>query len=153
MAPCRSWRVQGLGDGMDIRQLRYFVGVLEAKSLNKASVLLHVAQPALSTQIRNLERELGVKLLDRHARGIAPTKAGERLGQHAYQLLRQVDRVRLDLSGYAAAPSGDVVMSVAPSIPRSFTAAIAERCRRSHAMERVIPVLTSFGVTEPARIR
>jgi LysR family transcriptional regulator, nitrogen assimilation regulatory protein len=115
---------------MDIRQLRYFVGVLEAKSLNKASVLLHVAQPALSTQIRNLERELGVKLLDRHARGIAPTRAGERLGQHAYQLLRQVDRVRLDLSGYATAPSGDVVMSVAPSIPRSVTAAIAERCRR-----------------------
>jgi LysR family nitrogen assimilation transcriptional regulator len=115
---------------MDIRQLRYFVGVLEAKSLNKASVLLHVAQPALSTQMRNLERELGVKLLDRHARGIAPTKAGDRLAQHAYQLLRQVDRVRLDLSGYAAAPSGDVVMSVAPSIPRSVTAAIAERCRR-----------------------
>jgi LysR family nitrogen assimilation transcriptional regulator len=115
---------------MDIRQLRYFVGVLEAKSLNKASVLLHVAQPALSTQIRNLERELGVKLLDRHARGIAPTKAGERLGQHAYQLLRQVDRVRHDLSGYATAPSGDLVMSVAPSIPRSVTAAIAERCRR-----------------------
>jgi LysR family nitrogen assimilation transcriptional regulator len=122
--------VQGLGVGMDIRQLRYFVGVLEAKSLNKASVLLHVAQPALSTQIRNLERELGVKLLDRHARGIAPTKAGERLGQHAYQLLRQVDRVRDDLSGYASAPSGDMVMSVAPSIPRSVTAAIAERCRR-----------------------
>jgi LysR family nitrogen assimilation transcriptional regulator len=115
---------------MDIRQLRYFVGVLEAKSLNKASVLLHVAQPALSTQIRNLERELGVKLLDRHARGIAPTRAGDRLAQHAYQLLRQVDRVRLDLSGYATAPSGDVVMSVAPSIPRSVTAAIAERCRR-----------------------
>jgi LysR family nitrogen assimilation transcriptional regulator len=90
---------------------------------------LHVAQPALSTQIRNLERELGVKLLERHARGIAPTKAGERLGQHAYQLLRQVDRVRLDLSRYATAPSGDVVMSVAPSIPRSVTAAIAERCR------------------------
>jgi LysR family nitrogen assimilation transcriptional regulator len=115
---------------MDIRQLRYFVGVLEAKSLNKASVLLHVAQPALSTQIRNLERELGVKLLDRHARGIAPTRAGDRLAEHAYQLLRQVDRVRLDMSGYATAPSGDVVMSVAPSIPRSVTAAIAERCRR-----------------------
>src|SRR5258705_13959834 len=106
MAPCRSWRVQGLGDGMDIRQLRYFVGVLEAKSLNKASVLLHVAQPALSTQIRNLERELGVKLLDRHARGIAPTKAGERLGQHAYQLFRQGGPRRAYLSGVSAPPGG-----------------------------------------------
>src|ERR1700730_14061992 len=115
---------------MDIRQLRYFVGGLESKMLNKASVLLHVAQPALSTQIRNVERELGVKLLDRHARGIAPTKAGERLGQHAYQLLRQGDRVGPDLSGYGTAPRGGQGMSVAPSIPRSVTAAIAERCRR-----------------------
>lgn len=115
---------------MDIRQLRYFVGVLEAKSLSKASTLLGVAQPALSTQMRNLERELGVRLLDRHARGIAPTKAGEHLAQHVYQLLRQVDRIRLDLSGYAAAPGGHVRVCVARSIPRQVTAAIAERCRR-----------------------
>jgi LysR family nitrogen assimilation transcriptional regulator len=115
---------------MDIRQLRYFVGVVEAKSLNKASALLHVAQPALSTQIRNLERDLGVKLLHRHARGILPTKAGERLAQHAYQLLRQVERVRSDLTGYAAAPSGALLMCIARSIPLIVTTAIAERCRR-----------------------
>lgn len=115
---------------MDIRQLRYFVGVVEAKSLNKASALLHVAQPALSTQIRNLERDLGVKLLHRHARGIVPTKAGERLAQHAYQLLRQVERVRSDLTGYAAAPSGGLLMCIARSIPLIVTTAIAERCRR-----------------------
>jgi LysR family nitrogen assimilation transcriptional regulator len=101
---------------MDIRQLRYFVGVVEAKSLNKASALLHVAQPALSTQIRNLERELGVKLLHRHARGIVPTKAGERLAQHAYQLLRQVERVRSDLTGYTASPSGVLLMCIARTV-------------------------------------
>jgi LysR family nitrogen assimilation transcriptional regulator len=115
---------------MDIRQLRYFVGVVEAKSLNKASALLHVAQPALSTQIRNLERDLGVKLLHRHARGIVPTKAGERLAQHAYQLLQQIERVRSDLAGYAAAPSGGLLMCIARSIPLIVTTAIAERCRR-----------------------
>lgn len=115
---------------MDIRQLRYFIGVVEAKSLNKASALLHVAQPALSTQIRNLERDLGVKLLHRHARGIVPTKAGERLAQHAYQLLRQVERVRSDLTGYAAGPSGGMLMCIARSIPLIVTTAIAERCQR-----------------------
>src|SRR5258707_8474706 len=102
---------------MDIRQLRYFVGVLEAKSLNKASVLLHVAQPALSTQIRNLERELGVKLLDRHARGIAPTKAGERLGQHALQPLSPVYLGPADPTAYAARPSAALVTSVRPPTP------------------------------------
>jgi LysR family nitrogen assimilation transcriptional regulator len=80
--------------------------------------------------MRNLERELGVKLLDRHARGVAPTKAGEHLAQHVYQLMRQVDRMRLDLTSYAAAPGGHVRMCIPPSIPRIVTTAIAERCRR-----------------------
>lgn len=114
---------------MDVRQLRYFLGVLEARSLNKASGLLHVAQPALSSQIRNLERELGVKLLHRHARGVAPTEAGERLAQHADQLLRHLDRMRQDLSDYAAAPSGRLVICVARSIPCAVSTAIVERCR------------------------
>ncbi len=114
---------------MDIRQLRYFVGVLEARSLTKASGLLHVAQPALGAQIRNLERELGAKLLHRHARGVVPTAAGERLAQHAGDLLRQFDLVRQDLMHYATAPSGRVLLSVGRTIPRIVSATIAERCR------------------------
>jgi LysR family transcriptional regulator, nitrogen assimilation regulatory protein len=114
---------------MDIRQLRYFVGVLEAKSLSKASGLLHIAQPALGVQVRNLERELGVKLLHRHPRGVAPTEAGERLAEHAGDLLRQFDRVRQDLIGYASRPSGPVLLCVSRNLPRIVTAAIAERCR------------------------
>jgi LysR family transcriptional regulator, nitrogen assimilation regulatory protein len=115
---------------VDIRQLRYFVGVLEARSLSKASDLLHVAQPALGVQIRNLERELGAKLLHRHPRGIAPTEAGERLAQHAGLLLRQFDRVRQDLIDYATTPSGRVQLCVGRTVPRIVTATIAERCRR-----------------------
>jgi LysR family transcriptional regulator, nitrogen assimilation regulatory protein len=114
---------------VDVRQLRYFLGVVEARSLNKASLLLHIAQPALSSQIRNLEYELGVKLLHRHARGVAPTEAGERLAKHADQVLRDLDRMRQDLSDYATAPSGRVVISAARSIPHAVTAAIVERCQ------------------------
>ncbi len=82
---------------MDVRQLRYFVGVLEAKSLSKASVLLHVAQPALGVQIGNLERELGAKLLHRHSRGVAPTDVGERLARRARHLLKEFDDLRRNL--------------------------------------------------------
>jgi LysR family nitrogen assimilation transcriptional regulator len=114
---------------MDVRQLRYFVGVLEAKSLNKASGLLHVAQPALGAQIRNLERELGLKLLHRHPRGVEPTEAGERLARHARQLLMQIDRMRQELSDYAAVPSGRVLMCMARSLPREVSTSIAERCQ------------------------
>ena len=114
---------------MDVRQLRYFVGVLEAKSLNKASGLLHVAQPALGAQIRNLERELGLKLLHRHPRGVEPTEAGERLARHARQLLLQIDRMRQEVSDYATTPSGRVLMCMARSLPREVSTSIAERCQ------------------------
>jgi LysR family transcriptional regulator, nitrogen assimilation regulatory protein len=114
---------------VDIRQLHYFVGVLEAKSLNKAAALLHVAQPALSNHIQRLEHELGVKLLHRHARGITPTEAGERLARHAEQLLRQVDHIRRDLSGYTTRPNGHIVLCTARTMPRIVTTAIAARCQ------------------------
>lgn len=115
---------------MDVRQLRYFLGVLEARSLNKASELLYIAQPALTSQIQNLERELGVKLLHRHARGVTPTEAGERLARHADQVLRHLDRMRQDMSGYACAPSGSVVICAARSIPGAITTEIVERCKK-----------------------
>ena len=115
---------------MDIRQLRYFLGVVEAKSLSKASGQLHVAQPALGVHIRNLELELGAKLLNRHARGVAPTQAGQRLARHAGQLLRQFDRARADLIDYATSPSGRVLVCVGRSVPRIVTAVAAERCRK-----------------------
>lgn len=115
---------------MDIRQLRYFLGVVDAKSLSKASNQLHVAQPALGVHIRNLERELGAKLLNRHARGVAPTEAGQRLARHASQLMRQFDRAREDLIDYATHPSGRVLLCVGRSVPRIVAAFAAERCRK-----------------------
>jgi DNA-binding transcriptional LysR family regulator len=62
---------------MELRHLRYFVAVAEEGSLtNAADRRLHTAQPSLSRQIRDLELEIGVKLLERKARGIALTAAG-----------------------------------------------------------------------------
>lgn len=114
---------------MDIRQLRYFMGVVEARSFTKASELLHVAQPALGVHIRNLERELGAKLLHRHSRGITPTEAGEQLAQHAVDLLRRFDRMRQDLVQHTKAPAERVLLCVGRTVPRIVTATIAERCR------------------------
>jgi hypothetical protein len=55
---------------MDFRQLRYFVAIVDAGSLMKGSERLHIAQPALSVQMRKLEAELGVPLLSRSSRGV-----------------------------------------------------------------------------------
>ena len=77
---------------MELRHLRYFVAVAEEGSLtNAAERRLHTAQPSLSRQIRDLELEVGVKLLERGARGIALTAAGRIFLDHARLALLQVE--------------------------------------------------------------
>jgi DNA-binding transcriptional LysR family regulator len=63
--------------------LRYFVAVVEEGQITRAAVKLHIAQPALSQAIAQLEAEIGVQLLERHPRGVRPTAAGERLFEKA----------------------------------------------------------------------
>jgi LysR family hca operon transcriptional activator len=77
---------------MELRHLRYFVAVAEEGSLtNAAERRLHTAQPSLSRQIRDLEVEVGVKLLERSARGIELTTAGRTFLDHARLALLQVE--------------------------------------------------------------
>src|SRR5262245_8422574 len=77
---------------MELRHLRYFVAVAEEGSLtNAAQRRLHTAQPSLSRQIRDLESEIGVKLLERKARGIALTPAGRVFLDHARLALMQIE--------------------------------------------------------------
>jgi LysR family hca operon transcriptional activator len=77
---------------MELRHLRYFVAVAEEGSLtNAAERRLHTAQPSLSRQIRDLEMEVGVKLLERSARGIELTTAGRIFLDHARLALLQVE--------------------------------------------------------------
>jgi LysR family hca operon transcriptional activator len=77
---------------MELRHLRYFIAVAEEGSLtNAAERRLHTAQPSLSRQIRDLELEVGVKLLERKARGIALTAAGRVFLDHARLALMQIE--------------------------------------------------------------
>jgi LysR family nitrogen assimilation transcriptional regulator len=71
---------------MDLRQLRYFVAIVEAGSFSRAADTLHVAQPALSQHVRAMEAAFGVPLLARHARGVWPTEAGTRLLERAREI-------------------------------------------------------------------
>jgi DNA-binding transcriptional LysR family regulator len=74
---------------MELRHLRYFVAVAEELHFRRAAERLHVAQPAVSEQVRKLEEELGVRLFDRNQRRVELTDAGAAMLDEARQVLRQ----------------------------------------------------------------
>lgn len=100
---------------MDMRQLRYFVQIVESGSLAKASRQLFIAQPALSQQMARLEDEVGKPLLLRSSRGVSPTENGEALYHHAKFMLRQLDQAVSVARQETAALSGRVTLGVAPT--------------------------------------
>lgn len=117
---------------MDVKQLRYFLGVFDAKSITKAADQLFVAQPALGLQVRKLEEELGIELFSRHSRGVTPTAAGNRLANRARVLLSQFERVKQDILDFAEEPHGRVVIGMTPTTILVLAAAVADRCREAY---------------------
>jgi DNA-binding transcriptional LysR family regulator len=93
---------------MELRHLRYFVAIAEERSITRAAERLWIAQPGLSTQMRRLESELGVPLLERHSRGIDLTQAGELFLERA--------RVALAAAEVAAGTGRDLQAGVAGSV-------------------------------------
>ncbi|WP_165491201.1 LysR substrate-binding domain-containing protein [Lichenihabitans psoromatis] len=101
---------------MDLRQLRYFVAIVEQGSFSKAAQLLNVAQPALSLHVRNMEADFGKSLLFRKAQGVFPTQAGEILLRDARSIIRQFQATRQEIQEFDAEPQGDVKIGMSASI-------------------------------------
>lgn len=98
-----------------MRQLRYFVQIVESGSLAKASRQLFIAQPALSQQMARLEEEVGKSMLVRSSRGVVPTENGEALYHHAKFMLRQLDQAVAVARQDTAALNGRVALGLAPT--------------------------------------
>ncbi|MFT3663543.1 LysR family transcriptional regulator [Piscinibacter sp.] len=106
---------------MNLTQLRYFVRVAEMGSFSKAAIELDVAQPALSRQVRLLETDLRVTLLQRTGRGVLLTEAGKRLYDHAVSILQLVAHAREDISANRGEATGRIVIGLPPSMGRMLT--------------------------------
>ncbi|HEY2530741.1 MAG TPA: LysR family transcriptional regulator [Xanthobacteraceae bacterium] len=117
---------------MDLRALRYFVYVAEARSFSKAAVQLHVAQPALSRQIRKLEEELGTDLILRTRRQLELTDAGLLLLQRAHSLIRQVAQTADDVRAHGSRVRGAMTLGVSPTICEVLGPAIVHRSAALH---------------------
>ena len=100
---------------VDLRQLRYFVAIVDQKSFSKAAILLRVAQPALSLHVRNMEADFGVRLLTRSPQGVRPTEAGEILFRDAKAIIRQFEATRDEIRGQNIEPHGGVCVGITPA--------------------------------------
>lgn len=101
--------------------MRYLVEVVRAGGFRRAAATLHVAQPAISHQVRRLEAELGVALLERGRGGVTPTPAGRAFLERAERILAEADAARTDMLAHAGALTGSVRVgawhSSAPDVP------------------------------------
>lgn len=101
---------------MNLRQLRYFVKIVELGNMTRAAESLYVAQPALGMQIRQLEEDLGVALLIRHSRGVQPTPAGTLLHTRALEILDLVDRARKEVAAHDAQDGEPIRLGLTPML-------------------------------------
>jgi LysR family transcriptional regulator, nitrogen assimilation regulatory protein len=120
---------------MQYRQLRYYVKIVEAGSFSRAAALIHVAQPALSQQIAELEEGLGVTLLQRSARGVRPTPAGEVLYREAAAILKQLEQLPGVVRSSDGIAQGTVSLGLASLLGPAFVGRFVEACRA--ALEKV----------------
>ncbi len=117
---------------MDLTQLRYFLKVAELRSFTKAAEALHIAQPAVTRQVRLLEEELGVQLLLRHSKGAEPTEAGTSLQMGASAMLRLAEDVRSQVLASTSEVVGSLRIGFPMSVGATVIAKVAVRFHQAH---------------------
>ena len=105
---------------MELRHLRYFIAVGELENVSRAALKLHVSQPALSRQIRDLEDELGFLLLIRDAKSVRLTEAGRVFLTEARATLQRVEEAVQAARAIATGARGELHVGYAPSLTARF---------------------------------
>ncbi|GAA5143403.1 LysR family transcriptional regulator [Nocardioides marinquilinus] len=114
---------------LDVKRLQVLLAVVEQGSVTAAAEALGYTPSAISQQLLRLEREAGVPLLDRHARGMRPTDAGLVLARHARKVVRQLAAAEADLADIAGVRRGSVTLGTFPTVGSSFLPLAVRRYR------------------------
>lgn len=115
---------------MHLRTLRYFVTVADSGSLTAAAAAIPIAQPALTRQMRDLEAELGVQLLQRLPRGVRLTQAGVTVYESAQRMLAEAARLGPKLARGQPVARTTVAVATSPTLARLLLPGLFESCTR-----------------------
>lgn len=131
---------------MDVPQLRTILQVAELGSLSKAADRLRIAQPALSRQVRLLEEELGIRLFDRHGRGMVVTEAGKEVLRHAQRIMQELDEIRATVADEDAPLRGQVSIGMPPTVSDILSVPLvsAFQVRHPEARLRIVSAYTGY---------
>lgn len=108
-----------------IPRLLHFLEIAERRSINKAARSLNISQPALSRSIRMLEQAVGMPLLDRSARGVAPTAYGELLLSHARTIKVNLGQALTEVEAFSGNRLGEIAVGATPAVSNLVIGAIA----------------------------
>ncbi|MER7170315.1 LysR family transcriptional regulator [Streptomyces mesophilus] len=131
---------------MSLRQMEYFLTVVEESSFTRAAELLHVTQPALSHQIKALEKSVGGALLERMTRGVGLTPMGRAFLPHAELAVRSAARAQRAARAAAGAEGGELHIAAMHAVAVGLLPEVFARWRRAHPGVRLL--LHEYGTTE-----
>jgi DNA-binding transcriptional LysR family regulator len=138
---------------MDLRQLRYLVALAEELNFTRAAAAEHIAQPALSQQIRRLEDEVGIGLVERTTRRVALTEAGELLVVRARRILAELEAAREELQALRGVDVGRVSMGAIHTMgPIDLSLALATFHARHPGVALTVREQTSEECAELLRV-
>jgi LysR family transcriptional regulator, transcription activator of glutamate synthase operon len=138
---------------MELRQLRYLVALAEERNFTRAAAREHIAQPALSQQVRRLEQETGLALVERTTRRVALTEAGELLLVRARRILAELDAARADLQALSGVQTGHVLIGTIHTMgPIDLSLALGAFHQRHPGVELTVLEQSSEELAELLRV-
>jgi LysR family transcriptional regulator, transcription activator of glutamate synthase operon len=137
---------------MELRQLRYLVALAEEQHFTRAAAREHIAQPALSQQIRRLEQEVGLALVERTTRRVTVTEAGRTLVARARRILSEVDAANAEMQALAGVRAGHVSVGTMHTMgPVDVSLALAVFHERHPGVELTVREQSSEELAEMLR--
>ena len=116
---------------MELRHLRYFVSVAETENVSRAALKLHVSQPALSRQIRDLEDEIGVALFERTAKSVSLTESGRVFFKEAREVLQHAEAAVQKARATANADAGELHVGYSPTAVARILPKVLRACQHA----------------------